>query len=162
MLIFKGLTQTLDHHLLLSDEFIHQQGATSVSRFHHDHDSILRLHRPHRPPEIGSHSQDGSLFSPHTDHLSAFLNRGDHSWTGTEGFPHGKCGDDITIVSDAYHQAINDRQSQGQDDREGRSLSGNRLNLHFPPEIFNIPPNHIHAHSPSGKICDFFGRGKTG
>ena len=88
------------------------------------------------------------------------LNGGDHAGPGPEGFAHREGGDDVAVVADADEEPVDDGESQGKNNGEGRALTGNRVDFDFAAQVFDVAAHHVHAHAAAGEIGHLLGGGK--
>ena len=70
---------------------------------------------------------------------------GDHARFGTERFAHGDCRNDVAVVSNPHEQAVNDGESEWQEDIECGAFTKNGLDFHLATKSFDVSFDNIHA-----------------
>ena len=117
---------------MFPDEFIDKNAAHVFAGLDHDDDAILVVFGfDSFGAEKFPKAEDRGLPPPNADNGSAFVNRGDHADFWAKGFADGNRRNDVTVISNTHHEAINDGEREREKDGKSGAFSENGLDFHF-------------------------------
>ena len=110
--MFEAFIQALDHNLLFAYQLIDKDAALLVGGFHHDDEGGRRIRSARHNVEVFVETEHRTQLATHLYHLAFAIDGGNHFRRRTEGFANRKRRKNITLITNAGNQPINDRKCE--------------------------------------------------
>jgi hypothetical protein len=160
--VLESFAQGLDDHLLLADQFIHQDAeALSFDLGDHQHAGqrifALRLARGRSgtaaPRATGTRARAPSR-------RAAARSRWFRRWAGTSPVPQtaARC----SAPAHAHHQPVDDGQRERQFQQESGAFSRRGADLDAAAQFLDVAAHHVHADAAAGDVGHLRGGAEAG
>src|SRR5690606_40834946 len=154
--------KVLDHHLVLTDEVVDQQGEAHV--LHLQDDGNRAGHVGFSPLHVENFVQrdHGQVIAAHLHDVFRFGNGPDLIGRRLHGFGDVAERQNEGFFTDTHRHAVENGERERQHDADGRAFARLGEDLNMAAHALDVASHDVHAHATARDFGDLLGGGKAG